>query len=103
MQYFDEVAAALSCSRGGKRECAAFLFALLDAQDDGAELSESSGRFEITQQSWKLMADVADDHPACASVLLGLFEGLAAGCGRHIAVNLQTAAGGELPFVWSIG
>ena len=49
------------------------------------------------------MADVGDYHPACASVLQGLFEGLAAGCGRHIAVNMQPAAGGGPPFVWSIG
>ena len=49
------------------------------------------------------MADVADYHPACASVLQGLFEGLAAGCGRHIPVHLKPAAGGGPPFVWSVG
>jgi hypothetical protein len=49
------------------------------------------------------MADVADDHPACARVLQGLFEGLAAGCGRRIAVDMRPAADGGLPFVWSIG
>jgi hypothetical protein len=103
MQYFDEIAAALLYGRGGSREFAAFLRALLDTQDDGAELSETAGRFEIAQRSWKLMADVGDDHPACANVLSGLFEGLAAGCGRHIAVGLKTAAGGKPPFVWSIG
>jgi hypothetical protein len=103
MQHFDEVAASLSCGRGGKREFADFLHALFDAQDDGAALSKSESRIEITQQSWKLMADVADDHPACANVLLGLFEGLAAGCGRHIALDLKMAAGGKPPFVWSIG
>jgi hypothetical protein len=48
------------------------------------------------------MADVADVHPACASVLQGLFEGLAAGCGRRIAVNMRAAAGGGPPFIWSI-
>ncbi len=103
MQHFDEIAAPLSCSRGGCREFAAFLLALFDAQDDRAELFESAGRFEITQQSWKLMTDVADDHPACANVLSGLFEGLAGGCGRHIAVDLKMAADGKPPFVWSIG
>ncbi len=103
MQYFDDIAAALSCSRGGRREFAAFLRALLDAQDDRVELFESADRFEIAQQSWKLMADVADDHAACANVLIGLFEGLAAGCGRHIAVDLTTAAGSKPPFIWSIG
>jgi len=103
MQYFDEFAAALSCSRGGRQEFATFLRALLDAQDDAAELSEHAGGFEIAQQSWKLMADVGDAHPACANVLAGLFEGLAAGCGRHIAIHLQMSAGGKPPFVWSIG
>jgi hypothetical protein len=32
-----------------------------------------------------------------------LFEGLAAGCGRRIAVEMRAAAGGVPPFVWSIG
>ena len=41
------------------------------------------------------MADVGDYHPACASVLEGLFEGLAAGCGRHIPVHLKPSAGGK--------
>jgi hypothetical protein len=49
------------------------------------------------------MADVADYHPACAKVLEGLFEGLAAGCGRHIPVKMRPAAGSKPPFVWSIG
>jgi len=31
-----------------------------------------------------------------------LFEGLAAGCGRHIAVHMRPAAGGGAPLVWSI-
>ncbi len=77
--------------------------ALFEAQDDVAEIGESGGAFEIRQQSWKLMADVGDYHPACARVLEGLFEGLAAGCGRHIPVHLKPAAGGKPPFVWSIG
>ena len=37
------------------------------------------------------MADVGDYHPACAKVLEGLFEGLAAGCGRHIPVAFEAA------------
>ena len=103
MQHFDEIAQALSQSRGGVTQFAAFLHALLDAQDDAVEVAESGGVNEIRQQSWKLMADVADDHPACAKVLEGLFEGLAAGCGRHIPVCVRTAAEGKPPFVWSIG
>jgi len=49
------------------------------------------------------MEGVADYHPACAKVLQGLFEGLAAGCGRHIPVHLKPSAGGKPPLVWSIG
>ena len=68
-----------------------------------AEISASGGAFEVRQQTWKLMADVGDYHPACARVLEGLFEGLAAGCGRHIPVHLKPMAGGKAPFIWSIG
>ena len=103
MQYFDEVAQALAQARGGAGEFAGFLRALFDAQDDVAEIVNSGTSFEIHQQSWTLMADVADYHPACASVLEGLFEGLAAGCGRHIPVSLKTASAGRPPFVWSVG
>jgi len=103
MQYFDEVAQALSQARGGANEFAAFVRALFDAQDDVAEIVNSGTSFEIRQQSWTLMADVADYHPACASVLEGLFEGLAAGCGRRFAVHLQPSTGGKPPFVWSVG
>jgi hypothetical protein len=103
MQYFDDVARAFGSNRGGPKEFASFLRALFEAQDDVAEIGSSEGQFEISQQSWKLVADVADYHPACAKVLEGLFEGLAAGCGRHIPVRMRSAASGKLPFVWSIG
>ena len=103
MQYYDDVAQALSGQHGGARECAALLSALLAAQDDIAEVSESAGRFRISQQSWKLMADVSDYHPSCSRILHGLFEGLAAGCGRHIAIDVATASHGRPPFLWSIG
>ncbi|WP_338695140.1 hypothetical protein V5279_03520 [Bradyrhizobium sp. 26S5] len=103
MQYYDEVAQALGGSRGRAAEFAAFLRVLFESQDDVADISESEGQFEIRQQGWKLMADVADDHPACASVLTGLFEGLAAGCGRHIPVHLKPNGAAGAPLVWSIG
>ena len=103
MQYFDEIAGCLGATRGSAREFAVFLHALLEAQDDAAGIDDSGGVFEIRQQSWRMMADVGDYHPACASVLQGLFEGLAAGCGRHIPVHLKPPAGGRAPFVWSIG
>jgi hypothetical protein len=100
MQYFDEVAEALSQSRGGTLEFESFLRALFEAQDD---VVERGFERQVRQRGWKLMDDVADYHPACARVLEGLFEGLAAGCGRHIPVRLTMGAGGRPPFVWSIG
>jgi len=103
MQYFDEIARGLGATRGSAGDFAAFLRALFDAQDDVADISEPGGAFEVRQQSWKLLADVSDYHPACARVLEGLFEGLAAGCGRHIPVHLKPSPGGMPPFVWSIG
>jgi hypothetical protein len=103
MQYFDEIARGFGLGRGAASQFAAFLRALVEAQDDVAELSESGGAFEIRQQTWKLMADVGDCHPACARVLEGLFEGLAAGCGRRITVHMRSGAAGKPPFVWSIG
>jgi hypothetical protein len=103
MQYFDEIAHGLSAHRGNAESFAAFLHALFEAQGDSADISQSGGVFEIRQQTWKLMSDVADYHPACARVLQGLCEGLAAGCGRGIAISLRAAAGSRPPFVWSIG
>lgn len=103
MQYFEEVAQALAQRRGGAKEFAAFLGAFFEAQDDVIGIRETGGTFEIRQQSWKLMADVADYHPACAKVLEGLFAGIAAGCGRHISIGMQSQSGGKPPFVWSIG
>jgi hypothetical protein len=103
MQYFDEIARGFAAGRGTAKEFAAFLPALFEAQDDVAETIESHGVFEIKQQTWKLMADVSDAHPACAKVLEGLFEGLAAGCGRHIPVRMKPAVGGKPPLVWTIG
>jgi hypothetical protein len=99
MQYFDEIARGLGVGRGAARDFAAFVAALFEAQDDVADVNEAGGIFEIRQATWKLMADVGDYHPACARVLEGLFEGLAAGCGRHIAVGLRPAAGGVPPLV----
>ncbi|HEY7844749.1 MAG TPA: hypothetical protein VID30_13850 [Bradyrhizobium sp.] len=103
MQYFDEVARALGQGRGGAKQFADFLRALFDAQDETSEISASESAFEIRQPQWKLMADLADYHPACAKVLEGLFEGLAFGCGRHIPVRLRPSAAGKPPFTWVIG
>ena len=103
MQYFDEIARAFGLGRGTAKQFDEFLRALFEAQDDVADIGDGDSVFEVRQQSWKLMADVADYHPACAKVLEGLFEGLAAGCGRHIPVHLRPSADGKPPFVWSIG
>jgi hypothetical protein len=104
MQYFDEIAQSFAATRGTTKDFVAFLRILFESQDDVAEISESGdGTFEIRQQTWKLMADIGDYHPACARVLEGLFEGLAAGCGRHIPVHLKSTAAGKAPFIWSIG
>jgi hypothetical protein len=102
MQYFDEIARGFKAGRGSAKEFDAFMFDLFEAQDDLAENGESHDVYEIIQRTWKLMADVPDYHPACAKVLEGLVEGLAAGCGRGIAVDMKPGAAGAPPFVWSI-
>ncbi|MGA7074472.1 hypothetical protein [Bradyrhizobium sp.] len=102
MQYFEEVAGYFACGRGDAGAFAAFLHALLVAQGDSAELSQSGNMFEVRQQSWRLMADIGDHHPACASALQGLCEGLAAACGRRIGVTMTASAAGLAPFVWTI-
>src|SRR4051794_39567108 len=103
MQYFDEIARGFGSSRGTAKDFDEFLRALLEAQDDVTDIGDDDNIYKIRRTTWKLMADVADYHPACARVLEGLFEGLAAGCGRHIAVDMKPAAGGRPPFIWSIG
>ena len=103
MQYFEEIARGFACEARDVSAFAAFLHALFEAQGDSAELSQSGNAFEISQRSWNLMADVGDYHPSCASALLGLCEGLAAGCGRRIGVTMTPSAAGLAPFVWTIG
>jgi hypothetical protein len=103
MQYFDEIARCFASDRGSSAAFATFLRALLEAQGDTANLARSNQIFQVSQQTWRLMADVSDYHPACASVLQGICEGLAAGCGRHISVTMTGRADGRAPFVWSIG
>src|ERR1700704_2022337 len=103
MQYFDEVARGFGAGRGDAQKFDEFLRALFEAQDDVADVGDDDSVFEIRQQTWKLMANVADYHPACARALEGLSQGLAAGGGRHISVHRRPADGGKPPFVWSIG
>ncbi|HEY1154385.1 MAG TPA: hypothetical protein VGE73_11075 [Pseudolabrys sp.] len=103
MQHYDEIAPRLGASRGTAHDFSKFLCALLAAQDDGVEIVSSGHALQLRQQSWTLMDGLADYHPACARVLEGLFEGLAAGCGRHIAVRLAGAAAAHAPLDWMIG
>src|SRR6516164_9502722 len=103
MQYFDEIASGFSAGKGNADAFAAFLKGLFEAQGDRTDMEKSGGAFELRQQTWTLMSDVADGHPACASVLKGLCEGLAAGCGRRISVAMRSEKTGAPPFVWSIG
>jgi hypothetical protein len=108
MQFFPEVAAALAGGMAlplGPVDFAAFLSAVLAAQDDPSQTVEQGGTFAVSQQGWRLMSDVADYHPACAQVLVGLVEGLASGSGRNIsfspAVPPDSSASGT--FVWTVG
>jgi hypothetical protein len=103
MQYFDQIARGFGLGRGTAEKFDEFLWALFEAQDDVAEVGDDDSVFEIRQSTWKLMADVGDYHPACVKVLEGLFEGLAAGCGRFIPVRMRSSDGGKAPFIWSIG
>jgi hypothetical protein len=103
MQYFDEVAQAFSMRRGVAKDFFAFLRALFEAQDDSAERIETGGHHAIRQHGWKPMEGVADYHPACAELLRGLVEGLAAGCGRGIGVQMRIESNGRPPFTWTIG
>jgi len=80
-----------------------FLRAFLEAQGDIAELSLSAGKCENRAAQPALMADVADDHPACAGALDGLIEGLAAASGRRITVRARPDADLAPSLVWSVG
>ena len=98
MQYFADVALAFDAGRSDAAAFGAFAQALLVAQGDTAEIRDGT----LVQHDWRLMTDVADYHPACARMLEGLLGGLAAGCGRDIAVVLGTAADGRPPFAWTV-
>ena len=78
LQFFDE---SERCATGSVSAAAtrtdfrrSFLRAVFEAQDDAVD--DLSGKHVgIGQQSWKLMTDVADYHPACTKVLEGLLRG----------------------------
>jgi hypothetical protein len=106
MQFFPETAAAFP---GTAQPCApadfaAFLREMLAAQDDPAETAEQGAAFTVTQRGWRLMGEVADYHPACGQVLVGLVEGLAAASGRSVGLSAVVPPDGRATgaFVWTI-
>ncbi len=117
MQYFHETAQALLPERGAlwasnsftgaggakviASDFAAFLAAMLSAQDDVAEVSSTARGIEITQRSWRLM-DGVPHHPACVQALDGLIEGLAAAAGRGIVAHRLVDDVVPGRFVWRI-
>lgn len=103
MQYYDEVAKSFGMARGDATTFTDFFTALLGAQDDEFTVDKSAGAIAVRQTSWKLMDGVVDAHPACAELLRGLVEGLAAGCGRNIPVTMTAERNGARPFTWTIG
>lgn len=107
MQFLPEAAAALAGGRPlplAAVDFAAFLSGVLAAQDDPSEAGEQGGAFTVTQRGWRLMSDVADYHPACAQVLVGLVEGLAAGSGRDTRLSVIVPPDGNPSgaFVWTV-
>lgn len=112
MQLFRETLPAFAVEDGvgaadTPQNFAAFFAALLHAQgdavqDDVAFATAQDGPLELRQSGWALMADVADAHPACVQVLVGLAEGLAAGAGRDIGVSAAVEGAAKSGFVWRI-
>ena len=102
MQHFDEIARGFgvdgeregvrvsSCSRCSRHKATS----LKRRVDDNV--------CEIVQRTWKLMAMSPISSGLCQA-LEGVIEGLAAGCGRGIAVDMKPGPAGAAPFVWSIG
>jgi len=76
----------------------------LAAQDDPSAVTEQGGVFSVTQNGWRLMGDAVDYHPACAQVLVGLVEGLAAACGRTVRLDAAVPQDGRAigTFVWTV-
>jgi hypothetical protein len=107
MQFFPGTASAFSPGTQSfdATGFATLLAAVLAAQDDpSAAAAAAEGGVTVTQQGWRLMGDVADYHPACAQVLVGLVEGLAAASGRSVSLNASVPTDGRASgaFVWTI-
>ena len=106
MQFFHSVAPALAGANPPLDAAgfSSFLSTVLAAQDDRSTVVEAGDAFTITQQGWRMMGDVADYHPACAQVLVGLIEGLAAGAGRKAGLVAAVPKDGKASgaFVWTV-
>jgi hypothetical protein len=106
MQFFHAVAPTLTGDNPplDATGLATFLSSVLAAQDDRASVAEQGSAFTVTQQGWRMMADVEDYHPACAQVLVGLFEGLGAGAGRKASLYASVPIDGKASgtFVWTV-
>jgi hypothetical protein len=103
MQFYPETAAAFAGTEAGSaKDFAAFLHAVLTAQDDTAALAEESAGPVLTQSGWRLMSDVADYHPACALALIGLVEGMAAAASRTIRIDVSMTDNAAEAFVWRV-
>ena len=104
MQYFDEIARGFGAGRGAAMDFAVFLHALFEAQDDVAEIERVRRR--VRNQAADLEAD-----GRCRRLSPGLRQGAAKACSRALLpaaavifpCAMRPAAGGEPPFVWSIG
>lgn len=103
MQFYPETAAAFAGTVSGPApDFAAFLHAILTAQDDEAALAPDSEGAVLTQGGWKLMADVADYHPVCAQALTGLVEGMAAAASRTVRIDAAPPDSAAGAFVWRV-
>lgn len=103
MQFFGEAAAALAPGVTlpfAAADLEGFLSRLLAAQDDPC-VAAAPG---VIQRGWRLMSDVVDYHPACAQVLVGLVEGLAAASGRNVDLSATVPPDGSASgaFVWAV-
>lgn len=103
MQFHHETSAAFETD--GRQDVtgfATYLGDILAAQDDVTAFDENGSSIELRHHGWQLMSDVADYHSACAQVLTGLIEGLAAAYGRSIRVEGFVTDSAESSFVWRI-
>ncbi|MFT3799681.1 MAG: hypothetical protein QM766_00545 [Burkholderiaceae bacterium] len=97
MQFYAETAAAFALpERGDAADFARFLVAFAQAQGDRAELAadlaatDASGAAQagVQQSGWKLMAGLADLHPAAFEAWNELLHGMLAAHDRRLELTL---------------